>query len=155
VAFAEVFQQVRGDMVTVAGRLRRTDAGAVTVQIENDIIATLGEMVEALKKARSDNKAGKSPPPGQGGPPPDPKLIDLLAELRMIRSMQVRVNQRTAMYHREYAKDEQVPSPESIPDPKAREKFEAVQREVLELGQREKKIFKVTDDIAKGKNKAN
>ena len=155
VAFAEVFQQVRGDMITVAGRLRRTDAGVVTVQIENDIIATLGEMVEALKKARADNKAGKTPPPGQGGPPPDPKLIDMLAELRMIRSMQVRVNQRTAMYHREYLDKEQVPAVESIADPKMREKFEAVQREVLELGNREKKIFKVTDDIAKGKNKAN
>ena len=50
-AFAEVFQQVRKDMMGVKNRLARVDTGKVTVTIENDIIETLKEMIEALKKA--------------------------------------------------------------------------------------------------------
>ena len=110
VAFAEVFQQVKGDMETVAVRLRKTDTGVVTVTIENQIIETLQEMIEALKKAQADNKA-KSGQSGPSGPPPDPKLIDLLAELKMIRSMQKRVNARTELYGKQYA-GEQAPPPE-------------------------------------------
>jgi hypothetical protein len=153
VAFAEVFLQVRGDMTTVAARLRRTDTGVVTQTIENDIIATLQEMIEALKKARKDNK-NPPPKPSQGGPPPDPRLIDMLAELKMIRSMQLRVNSRTEVYGKQY-EGEQAPPPTTAPDTKAREQYEMIQRELHELGDRQLKIEKVTNDIAKGKNKAN
>src|SRR5262249_32896773 len=86
VAFPEVFMQVRDDMKNVAKRLGRVDVGSVTQIIEQDIIATLKDMIEALKKARQDNK-NPPPPPGPSGPPPDQKLIDLLAELKMIRAM--------------------------------------------------------------------
>jgi hypothetical protein len=154
IAFAEVFLQVRSDMTTVAGRLRKTDTGVVTQTIENDIIATLHEMIEALKKARKDNKNPPPPRQGQSGPPPDPRLIDMIAELKMIRSMQLRVNSRTEVYGKQY-EGEQAPTPASAADVKIREQFEMIQRELRELGDRQLKIEKVTSDIAKGKNKAN
>jgi hypothetical protein len=154
VAFAEVFTQVKGDMETVAIRLRKTDTGVITVAIENQIIETLQEMVEALKKAQADAKSKSKPgQPGQSGPPPDPKLIDLLAELKMIRSMQKRVNDRTDLYGKEYA-GEQAPPPESGSSPTEREKYERIQTELKELSKREKKISKVTHDIATGKNES-
>jgi hypothetical protein len=153
VAFAEVFKQVRGDMVTVAGRLRKTDTGKVTVTIENDIIDTLKEMIEALKKARQDNKNPPKPSqPGQGQKV-DPRLIDLLAELKMIRSMQLRVNARTKVYGEQY-EGEQAPPPAVAPNAKEREKYERIQSELKDLGVRQQKIGKVTSDIAKGKNEA-
>src|SRR5205823_12944365 len=68
VAFPEVFQQVRQDMMTVQRRLEITDVGVVTQAIEKDIIETLKEMIEALKKARQEMEAQKSPP--SAGPPP-------------------------------------------------------------------------------------
>jgi hypothetical protein len=156
VAFAEVFLQVRGDMTNVAARLRKTDTGVVTQTIENDVIATLQEMVEALKKARKDNKnqPPQPPRPGQQGQPPDQRLIDMLAELKMIRSMQLRVNSRTEVYGKQYD-GEQAPAPDAAPDAKAREHYEMILRELHELGERQMKIEKVTSDIAKGKNKAN
>src|SRR5208283_1976531 len=66
VAFAEVFQQVREDMKKVHKLLNRTDVGIFTQSIEKDIIQTLEEMVEALKKAKKDLK-DQPPPPGGGG----------------------------------------------------------------------------------------
>jgi hypothetical protein len=153
VAFAEVFQQVRGDMITVSTRLRKTDTGVVTVTIENQIIETLQEMIEALKKAQADAKKSKQGQPGQSGPPPDPKLIDLLAELKMIRSMQKRVNDRTELYGKQY-KGEQAPPAEQGSTAEEREKYDRIQHELKDLSVRQQKIGKVTHDIATGKSEA-
>lgn len=155
VAFAEVFKQVVGDMQTAAGRLRRADVGQVTVSIENDIIDSLKEMIEAFKKARKDNQQPKppSPPmPGNPGQPPDNKLVDTIAELKMIRSMQIRVNNRTALYGKQL-EGEQLPSPVKVADAKEREKFDSVRKEFKDLSGRQQKLSKVTEDIAKGRNK--
>ena len=63
--------QVSKDMEVVATRLKRTNVDKVTQTIENDIIETLKEMIEALKKAQKD---AKSPPkPSKPGPPPPPQ----------------------------------------------------------------------------------
>ncbi len=156
VAFAEVFKQVLGDMNTTAGRLRRADVGEVTVAIENDIIDALKEMVAALKKARKDNQEPKPPmppmPPSSGGSPPDQKLIDMIAELKMIRSMQIRVNNRTTIYGKQI-EGEQVPNISKVADAKEKEKAIGVRKEFKDLSTRQQKLSKVTEDIAKGRNK--
>lgn len=136
VAFPEVFQQVREDMKHVQRRLGITDVAAVTQGIERDIIDSLKEMIEALKKQRSEGGAGKSNP---SGPPPDPKLLDKIAELKMIRSLQIRVNTRTQTYGKMYQGEQTV-------DPNIR-------RELHNLSERQDRIFEVTNRMAKGENR--
>jgi hypothetical protein len=53
VAFAEVFRMLRDDMRTVEKRLGSADVGPDTMELENDIVLTLEEMIQALKKART------------------------------------------------------------------------------------------------------
>ena len=100
VAFAEIFRQVRDDMTNVRDRLKLADVGEETVKIEEDIIATLKEMIESLKKAQQDNKNRKPPEPGQPGQQSpaqqDQRLIDQISELKTIRSMQIQINKRMA-----------------------------------------------------------
>ena len=142
VAFPEVFQQVREDMKHVQRRLDVTDTAIVTQAIERDIIASLSEMIAALKKADQDLKDKKNPPPGPPGQPPpqqDQKLLDQIAELKMIRSMQVRVNGRTETYGKQY-KGEQAFEP-------------AIRQEIRSLAERQERIFEITNRIAKGDNK--
>lgn len=141
VAFPEVFIQVRDDMKSVANRLGKVDVGQVTQTIEEDIIATLKEMVEALKKAQQDmqNRRNQPPPPMNNDPNQNRSLIDLIAELKIIRSMQVRVNSRTGIYARQY-QGEQASDPD-------------IQKELANLALRQQKIFEVTNNIARGKNK--
>jgi hypothetical protein len=140
IAFSEVFHQVRDDMKNVSRRLRKTDDGIVTQTIELDIIATLKDMIEALKQAQKDQQNKKNPPPGQPPPsmPGDQNLLDLLNELKMIRAMQIRVNGRTKTYGDQYPGKEQTPE---------------IQKELKELADRELKIYQVTRDIYRGKNK--
>jgi len=144
VAFPEVFQQVREDMKIVQRRLEVTDVGTVTQAIEEDIIATLREMVDALKKARQENKDKKSDSkPGESkSGPQDQKLLDQIAELKMIRSMQIRVNNRTTTYGRLYVDREG----EQARDPNIR-------RELRNLSERQERITEVTGRIAKGDNR--
>jgi hypothetical protein len=137
VAFPEVFIQVREDMRHVARRLGKADVGTVTQVIEEDIINTLKEMIEALKKAQQQLQANRSNP--SQSPNQNQKLLDLLAELKMIRSMQVRVNSRTKVYGEKY-QGEQADDGD-------------IRHELNDLAGRQQKIFEVTDNIYRGKNK--
>ena len=56
-------------MRNVARRLNKVDVGPVTQVIEQDIIALLKEMIEALKKAQQASKNRQNSPPSQGQPP--------------------------------------------------------------------------------------
>jgi hypothetical protein len=139
VVFPEALQQVREDMQQVVVRLGQSRVEQITQAIELDIIAALEEMIDALKKAQKDKKSppkppGKSPP----GQPQDPPLVDELAELKMVRAMQMRVNTRTERYSK-LIDGEQADKAEVI---------EALQR----LAERETRIHKVTRDLELGRN---
>ena len=125
-------------MKHVQRRLEVADVADVTQAIEKDIIASLQEMIEALKKAQQQNKAG---PPKDGSPPPngDQKLLDKIAELKMIRSLQKRVNDRTQFYGRLYP-NEQALDPE-------------IRRHLQDLAGRQERIFEIMDRFVKGDGK--
>jgi hypothetical protein len=140
VAFPEVFQQIRQDMMHVQKRLELTDVADVTQGIERDIIDTLQEMIKALKDARDANadsgKPGKSGPPGKQG---DQPLLKLIQELKMVRSLQERVNKRTTDYGKRYP-GEQAAEPQVV-------------RELRNLSERQRRIQEIVDKIARGDNK--
>ncbi len=151
VAFPVVLEGTIEYMVNVARRLRATDTGAVTVTIENEIIDSLKEMIEALKKARQENQK-KSQGGGGGGGGGSQPLIEELQELKMIRNMQLRVNRMTETYSKEY-EGEQSPDPSKVKTPQERDKAEMLQKELKGLADRETKIVEVTNNLYKGKNK--
>ena len=139
VAFPEALGQVRDNMQQVTDRLARAKVDRMTQGIEEDILAALKEMIQSLKKAQRDADDKQKKPPGQpGGGQGERPLIDSLAELRMIRALQMRVNTRTARYAK-MVPGEQADNSELI---------EALQR----LAEREQRIYGVTRDLGKGKN---
>ena len=141
VAFTEATTQVRGDMEQVVERLAQVKVGQITQDIELDIIAALEEMIEALQKAQKEMDDKKSPP---GNPPPgqpqDPPLVDLLAEVKMIRALQMRVNRRTQRYSRLVEGDKSTENTE-------------LQEALRRLADREERIHKITRDIETGRNR--
>ena len=141
VAFPEVFQQIRQDMIHVQKRLELTDVADQTQGIERDIIDTLKEMIAALKKAREDNQSdpGKPGEPGKAGKPGDQKLLELIQELKMVRSLQKRVNDRTTDYGKRY-------NGEQANDP-------VVIRNLRILAERQMRIQEIVSRISKGDNK--
>ena len=102
-AMYESLEQCRFDMVEVSERLNRTDISGDTQTVENTIIESLQEMIEAVQLAKkesqerknNENDGDQSP---QDGSEQDQRLISILSELRMVRTMQKRVNERTTRY---------------------------------------------------------
>jgi hypothetical protein len=71
-------------------------------------------------------------------------LVDALAELRMIRSLQWRVNQRTQRYSRLL---------DNVEDPIGQALDEDLRRAIGKLADRESRIQRITRDIVLGKNR--
>lgn len=142
VAFARVLEEVRQDMISVQRRLNDTYVGRDTQGIEENVIAMLKEMMQALKKAQEDVKQQQGQPPPPGGAPPkqgDKSLIELVSELKLIRSLQVQVNGRTKGSGETY-KGEQAADP-------------IVRAELQQLAERQAKLQDMLTKIATGKNK--
>jgi hypothetical protein len=140
VAMTEAVLQMYEDMQQVVIRLGQAKVDARTQAIEEDIIAALEEMIAALEQAQQDLEDQKPPPPGQSSQPGDQPLIDRIAELKMIRSLQLRVNRRTQRYTDLIEGREQAVEPDLL---------EALR----ELSGREERIFQSTRDIVTEKNK--
>lgn len=98
VAFPEAIEQARDDMQQIAERLNRVKTDMITQGMEEDVIAALEETLAALQQALENLRDQKAQQQQGGGPPGEQPLVDQLAELRMIRALQVRVNRRTEQF---------------------------------------------------------
>jgi hypothetical protein len=130
----------------VIDRLGQAKIDMLTLGLEEDVIAALEEIVEALQKAQQDAEQRRQRPPGQMQPmsPEDMPLVDAIAELKMIRTLQIRVNKRTTTY------SNMLSDPEHIVG-------QATDRDLIEslnqLSQREQRIHQITRDLILEKNK--
>ena len=92
--FPRIVGELKNDLDNVLGRLVAVQAGALTQRIQREIQATIEEVLAAIKEAQ------RSPPPpnpnqGRSSKSGAGPLLPTSAELKMIRSMQQRVNNRT------------------------------------------------------------
>jgi hypothetical protein len=141
VAFPEAVEQMRDDMRIVVGRLERTEIGELTQGIEKEIIDALEEMIDALQKEieKAKDKKNKDQQPPKDGQPQDEQLVDQLAELKMLRTLQMRINHRTKRLGR-MVEGEQALDPDIL-------------GQLQNLADRQARIQKATYDMATGRNK--
>lgn len=138
VAFPEAVLELREDMRTVAERLNQFQIDDITIAIEDDIIEALEEMVEALRREMEKLEEKDQQGDQQQGEQGDPALIDLIAELKLLRSLQYRVNRRTRQYGRQID-GEQAADPELL--------------DLLDqLSIRQARIQRATYDLSTGRN---
>lgn len=141
VAFPEVVSQIRGDMETVAQRLATSKIDAVTIGIQEDILAALEEMIAALQKAQRDLEKQKQEQQQQqqqqqqqSGEQP---LVEQLAELRLIRTMETRIMSTTERYAKILA--EAGDTTDVLPL-------------VKDLAERQTNLYRITRDIVQKRN---
>ena len=140
VAIPEALEQVRDDSSQAAARLARGDVGGTTRGVLQDLVANLEEMLAALEKAQREQQSRQQG--GAGGRPAEPgeqPLVDKLSELKMIRSLQLRVNTRTKRFSQLLTDGvEQAEEPELL---------DALDR----LSERQRKIESAARDIVTGR----
>lgn len=96
VAMPQALAQVHDDSAQAAGRLARGDAGSETLGLLGELVTGLEEMLAAVEKARTESAEDPAAPGGgQRAAPGEQPLVDKLSELKMLRTLQVRVNTRT------------------------------------------------------------
>jgi hypothetical protein len=99
VAIPQALEQIRDDSLQAAARLSRGDVAGATRSVLQDIVTGLEELLAALEQAqREQQEQRQSPAGGRPAEPGEQPLVDKLAELKMIRSLQMRVNTRTQRF---------------------------------------------------------
>lgn len=140
IAFPEAVEQMRNNMDTIAGRLTRADTAETTQLLEQLVVETLEEIILALQKEmeaqRQKKQQGQKPQQSQ---PQDQSLVNKLAELKMIRSLQNQVNRITKQIGIEI-------DGEQSADPDQRKLTE-------DLSKRQQRIQSATYDLSTGRNK--
>ncbi|MDB5343356.1 MAG: hypothetical protein JWP89_1733 [Schlesneria sp.] len=138
VAFPEAVEQIRDDMLTVTRRLERADVGEITQNIEQDIVESLRELLEALQKEIEKLKDQQQQQQQQQQQKQQSPLVNKLAELKMLRSLQYRVNRRTKQMGR-LVEGEQAIDADLV-------------TQLRQLSDRQSKVQRATHDLAAGKN---
>ena len=137
VAFPRTVEQMRDDIAQTVELLAAVKVDELTLAIEEDIIAALKDLIEALQQAKKDMKDKKPPPPGESQGENEQPLVDRIAELKMIRALQLRVNRRTRLIN------------ETVDVAADAGALEMLRK----LSQTEQEVFEITRDIVLGKNK--
>lgn len=139
VAFPEAVEQMRSNMETVASRLSKGDTGDTTRLVENLIVESLEEMVLSLQKELEKIKDQKKQQQQQQGEQQDQPLVDKLAELKMVRSLQNQVNRLTQQLGLE-VEGERASHPDTL-------------QLLQDLARRQQRIQEATYDLATGRNR--
>ena len=145
-AMVESLLQARFDMTEMKNRLEQTALDSVTLHIADAVIDALQEMLNAIQAAideareRQEN-ADNQQQPQQGDTMKEEPLIQLLVELRMIRSMQRRVNERTVRYDTEIKQLLEKPDANLSP----------LKYAVDELTRQQNRIFRILHELRIGR----
>lgn len=141
VAFPEAVEAIREDAASIVQLLDQGKAGELTQTLEQAVIEAIEEMVDALQKEmekkNEDEQQQQSEP--QQGEPQDKPLVDALSELKMLRSLQLRINRRTRQLGR-MIDGEQADEPEVL-------------KQLKTLSGRQSRIQQATYDLSTGRNK--
>jgi hypothetical protein len=144
-AMTESLLQARFDMSEVQQRLKSVKLDTATMETEDSIIAAIQEMLDAVKEAIKEAEKRKQEPQepqnGEGGQEDKEPLIKLLSELKMIRSMQQRVNDRTGRYDLFLEELKKEPNAD----------FESLRQKVVELTRQQNRVSRILHDIKVGK----
>ena len=140
VAFPEAVEQMRGNMDAVAQRLAKADTAKTTQLLEQIVVETLEEIILAMQKEMEAQRQKKQQQQQkkQQGSPQDQKLVNQIAELKMIRSLQNQINRITKQIGLEIDGEQTA---------------DADQRKLVEdLAKRQQKIQSATYDLSTGRN---
>jgi thiamine pyrophosphate-dependent acetolactate synthase large subunit-like protein len=113
----------------------------VTAGIQEDILAALEEMIAALQKAQRDmeqKKQQQQQQQQQQGEPGEQPLVEQIAELKLIRTMETRILSTTQRYSKIAAES-----------PDAADLLQLVR----DLAQRQSNLYRVTRDIVQKRNR--
>ena len=141
VAIPEALQQIREDSTMAASRLKESDYSQFTQVIIEDLVVSLEELLSALERAEREQQDRQQQGQARGRPakPGEQPLVDKIAELKMLRILQTRVNGKTSRFSALLNEGSEQASEAELIDALGR------------LAQRQERVERAAHDIATGR----
>jgi len=95
IVFPNMMQQLAVDMQTIASRLAASQVGPLTTAMQEDVLATLTELLESLARLREKMQEQQRGGGGGGAPSAGAPLVPTSAELKLLKTSQARINRQT------------------------------------------------------------
>ncbi len=129
-------EDIEADMGSVSGWLQESKVGDLTQSVQNDIIESLKQLIETTQKEMQEMKEQQQQSQQQEGPPQKPGLVELMAEIKMLRNLQLQVNRRTKQVDGllQSASSEDLPS---------------LKKQVHDLAVRQRRLIETAKELAK------
>ncbi|MFM8476810.1 MAG: hypothetical protein ACKOEO_13615 [Planctomycetaceae bacterium] len=137
VAILLAVEDIETDMQTVSGWLQNSDVSELTLTVQQDIIDSLRQLIETTQKELQNmqqNSNQQSQPSQPGGQ--QQRLVELMAEIKVLRSLQLQVNRRTKQV------DGLVPAADANALPR-------LEAQIRELAERQQRLLETAKDLAK------
>ncbi len=96
VAIVIAVEDIEADMSSVGGWMQEYKVGELTQSVQKDILDSLKQLIETTQKEMQEMKEQQKQQEQQKDPSQEkPGLVELMAEIRILRSLQLQVNRRT------------------------------------------------------------
>ncbi|HQX51794.1 MAG TPA: hypothetical protein PLR25_17875, partial [Planctomycetaceae bacterium] len=101
VAIVIAVEDIQADMSSVTGWMQEYKVGELTQSVQKDILESLKQLIETTQKEMQEMKEQQKQEQQQQDPSQEKEgLVELMAEIRVLRSLQLRVNRRTKQVDR-------------------------------------------------------
>ncbi len=127
-------EDIEADMGKIAERLQQTKADTLTLSMETDVIEALKELVETTQREMAEMKQQQQQPPPSGQQQKQ-DLVDLMQEIKVLRSLQLRVNRRTRQVN------------DLIPEASSNDMAD-LQEQLVELASRQQRLADSAGELA-------
>ena len=96
VAIVIAVEDIEADMNSVSGWMQEYKVGELTQSVQKDILESLKQLIETTQKEMQHMKEQQKQEQQKRDPSQEkPGLVELIAEIRVLRSLQLQVNRRT------------------------------------------------------------
>jgi len=101
VAIVIAVEDIEADMSSVTGWMQEYKVSELTQSVQKDILESLKQLIETTQKEMQEMKEQQKQEQQQQDPSQEKEgLVELMAEIRVLRSLQLRVNRRTKQVDR-------------------------------------------------------
>ncbi len=95
VAIVIAVEDIEADMNSVSGWMQEYKVGELTQSVQKDILESLKQLIETTQKEMQQMKEQQKQQQQRDPSQEKPGLVELMAEIRVLRSLQLQVNRRT------------------------------------------------------------
>ena len=128
-------EDIEADMNSAGEWLRDSDVSELTQSVQQDVIDALKQLVEVMQKEMQDmQQQQQQSQQQQGTNSQQSPLVELIAEIKVLRNLQLQVNQRTQRVDRLL---------QTVPA----ERLEALRQQISELSHRQERLLESAREL--------